>query len=557
MVSDKFRRQLRQEALKWQADQLISPDQYRRLAARYQFSQIDTNARDRFIAILMVLGGVLLGIGVLTFVAANWQSIPRSVKMALLLLLLVAVEGTGFYLWRWRSPSERESPRSSAAGMGHAPRESGGEVESESGVESGNESDDDAGDESDDVLEDLEETLGGHRESWQRRLGHGLLIFGCLILGGNLALMGQLFHQSGSAAGLCLVWGLGVAAMSYGLRLTSLGVLSAALMGVGYWTGIRDFTFGDASAGLQPILTQMPLIAALLFVPLAYWCRSRVVFGIAAIATVSSFVVVLTDLWGQARDPFGVTAAIAFTLPIALLWAYDGTLWTQAVARLRGQSEPTPPETLFRPVARVLAIVGFCGLVYGLSFYDIWNYWTPLPAEDRSTLLVVVGTLLSNPSFLIVGALALAFWIYLGWPRIGQQWRLVQTDLVLLVMLIIVGLLPIWHLTVTPIPVVATVLLNGLLFVLAAGLIREGLADGDRRQFWFGLLLLILQLLSRVFEYETGLLLKSMVFLLCGVAVIVIGLWFERYVRSFDSPDSDSDFPHRRINPARPDEEVS
>lgn len=61
---------------------------------------------------------------------------------------------------------------------------------------------------------------------------------------------------------------------------------------------------------------------------------------------------------------------------------------------------------------------------------------------------------------------------------------------------------------------------------------RDGLADGQRRIFWSGLALVTLQILSRLLEYETALLLKSVVFLLCGVGVMVIGLWFERYVRT-------------------------
>jgi len=50
--------------------------------------------------------------------------------------------------------------------------------------------------------------------------------------------------------------------------------------------------------------------------------------------------------------------------------------------------------------------------------------------------------------------------------------------------------------------------------------------------------MLTLQILSRVLEYETGLLVKSLVFVICGVGVIFVGLWFERYVRTLrmDAP---------------------
>jgi len=67
------------------------------------------------------------------------------------------------------------------------------------------------------------------------------------------------------------------------------------------------------------------------------------------------------------------------------------------------------------------------------------------------------------------------------------------------------------------------------------GLIREGLSQGQRRLFWGGMVLLTLQIFSRMLEYNTDLLFKSFVLLLCGLGVITAGLWFERYVRTIRS----------------------
>ena len=80
--------------------------------------------------------------------------------------------------------------------------------------------------------------------------------------------------------------------------------------------------------------------------------------------------------------------------------------------------------------------------------------------------------------------------------------------------------------------------MNVLLAVLSLGMMREGLGSGNRVPFWWGLVMLTLQILSRVLEYETGLLVKSLVFVICGVGVIFVGLWFERYVRTLrmDAP---------------------
>ncbi|MDJ0555255.1 MAG: hypothetical protein QNJ68_12600 [Microcoleaceae cyanobacterium MO_207.B10] len=92
-----------------------------------------------------------------------------------------------------------------------------------------------------------------------------------------------------------------------------------------------------------------------------------------------------------------------------------------------------------------------------------------------------------------------------------------------------------WHLSINKIPEIATWVINIEMFLLAAGLIRIGLVQGIRGAFWGGLVLLTLQILSRTFEYNTGLILKSFVLILCGLGVIAAGLWFERYLSSSSS----------------------
>lgn len=174
MISDKFRHQLHHEAELWRAEGLINDSQYEQLSERYQFNLLDTTARNRFVMILIGLGSILIGLGVITFVAANWQELSREAKVTLLLSLFIGVNIAGFYLWR--------QPHGA-----------------------------------------------------QQRLGHGLLILGALILGANMGLMGQMFHISNPFYELLLAWGVGVLAMAYSLRLTSLGVLSILLIWLGYW----------------------------------------------------------------------------------------------------------------------------------------------------------------------------------------------------------------------------------------------------------------------------------------------------------------------------------
>ncbi len=107
MVSDEFRHQLRHEARLWCAEGLINADQYQQLKERYQLNSLETVARERFTTILIGAGNILLGLGVLTFVAANWQAGSRELKFALLLSLLIGVNVAGFYLWRQHGKADR------------------------------------------------------------------------------------------------------------------------------------------------------------------------------------------------------------------------------------------------------------------------------------------------------------------------------------------------------------------------------------------------------------------------------------------------------------------
>jgi uncharacterized membrane protein len=174
MLPTKFRRQLRREADLWAQEGLIDRTTHDRIATRYQFSALDVESRNSLITLLMGLGCVLIGIGVLTFVAANWQLLAREWRVGILLGAFIAINLLGFYLWR--------------------------------------------------------EPDGG-----KHRLGQGLLLLGALMLGGNMALMGQMFHVRGESFQLLIAWAVGVLLMAYSLRLTSLGILAQILMGLGYW----------------------------------------------------------------------------------------------------------------------------------------------------------------------------------------------------------------------------------------------------------------------------------------------------------------------------------
>lgn len=88
---------LKREVPKWEEKNLISAKQAEDL---FQFYKIKSGEvkKTNLITTLSVIGAALLGIGVILFVAANWQEIPPNIKTILLLAVTFGTFYIGYYL---------------------------------------------------------------------------------------------------------------------------------------------------------------------------------------------------------------------------------------------------------------------------------------------------------------------------------------------------------------------------------------------------------------------------------------------------------------------------
>jgi uncharacterized membrane protein len=271
MQTPDFRRKLRQEANLWQQDGLIDQDFYVRLADRYQFDRIEDEAGNRFVTILTGLGCVLIGLGVLSFVAANWQYLDKTWRIVVILTALVAINTTGFYLWRQPAITR----------------------------------------------------LGNN----QRRFGEGFLLLGALLFGANIALLAQLFHIGGEVGVLFMGWSIGVLIMAYLLQMASLGVFSIVLMGLGYWSfAFNQGVLASIPSWAQLLYEHMPIFAAASFGLLAYRCKSLPVFGLSTIAWLTALqfagVSYTFRFYDYDKTPVKLLAiAVVCGLPPLCLWA--------------------------------------------------------------------------------------------------------------------------------------------------------------------------------------------------------------------------------------------
>lgn len=150
---------------------LITGEQRDKIIAHFNVKE-DSN---RFLAIISFVGAVLVAAGIVLLIAANWDAIPRGVKLATSLVLMLAAHAGGWWL--------RE------------------------------------------VKPDY------------RKTGEALHLIGSLLFLGNIALVGQIYHLVSRPPNAFLLWWAGIVALPWLLRSKAHHLL--ALLAFGIWFGFE------------------------------------------------------------------------------------------------------------------------------------------------------------------------------------------------------------------------------------------------------------------------------------------------------------------------------
>lgn len=161
-MSTKFRAALRNELPIWIQKGILTEETARQLASTYQLDNLKAESSSLLSAVIFTIGGLLLGGGLISLVAANWEAIPTALKLTLLFSALLAFHILGHWLW--------------------------------------------------------------HSKHW-RRLGHALIFCGCLVFGANIGLVAQIFHVSNNWYSGFGAWALGSLVMAWAIRSWIIGVL--------------------------------------------------------------------------------------------------------------------------------------------------------------------------------------------------------------------------------------------------------------------------------------------------------------------------------------------
>jgi len=246
-----------------------------------------------------------------------------------------------------------------------------------------------------------------------------------------------------------------------------------------------------------------PFVAAALFIPYCYWRKSTFTFTLTLLAVALGTILTCGNMPG---DEFLVPMSI---IAIGLLYACWGLV---ALGGTKFKSFGSPAIYLgYFAVSIPVYLCSFRGFAQEMSYTN--NAFGPdsFPQAAAALTAFVVGLLLVIPAIgrsrhnvalmKVFSAVMVAFGLYLIGSISGSEF-------------IFAGLANIAFLT------------------LAVALLWIARDLEDRRLFWSGIIMVALMVVSRSFEYETGLIIKAVAFTAGGVAVIVAGVVFEKFLKA-------------------------
>ncbi|HLQ36322.1 MAG TPA: DUF2157 domain-containing protein, partial [Planctomycetota bacterium] len=264
-MSNAFRAGLRRELPKWRAEGVVDEATARGLVARYR---LDQQAVDVTTAAIYLLGALLIGGGVISFVAWNWERLPDALKLALGGAVMLAADLLGYRWWK----ITRTRPR----------------------------------------------------------IGHAIVCLGTLIYGANIALVAQVFHIHSDWYGGLGAWAIGATIAGWALTSlpnAALGVVLLLLWSSGFvddhhaWSPLGPYLLAGVFLPLALRTRSRPLfalVAVATIAALGIGAGTETRHGAAAVASLLAGCAALTA-WPfacRAGSAAGSLAAVARALGV-------------------------------------------------------------------------------------------------------------------------------------------------------------------------------------------------------------------------------------------------
>ena len=217
-TSEPFLDRLKREIPLWVSEGVVTEAESQRILARYgeeYQAKIKIQRQGRLTQIISVLGAVLVGVGVLLFIGANWTEMPTGIKLMLIFGSIAVAYGSGIWL-----------------------------------------------------------TAVGYEKT-----GSALVFLGALLYGAGIALIAQIYHLPANSGMIFLLWASGVFLSGLALRSPLLLAFSAMLFTAWTVFSHSTGSFIFFNFGWRETIHAWYLIPSALLFASAYWLRQEAVLG--------------------------------------------------------------------------------------------------------------------------------------------------------------------------------------------------------------------------------------------------------------------------------------
>jgi uncharacterized membrane protein len=313
------------------------------------------------------------------------------------------------------------------------------------------------------------------------------------VFGASIFLIAQMYHLRGEPYVAFGVWTLGALALAYATfsSPTMLLVCVTSLVWAVGWISTHPHDF-----------SWYPIALCIVCIPFLA-CRCCLTFTGLLFAAGA---VVLTAADRDSAEEWSVFLGL-FAI---------GALYRGLGLCLEGMGDPTRRMSL--PALRI------GGLVVSLTAYSLSWHIEPEHNSVIENLWVAEGWLWVVLLGIVYIAAAASWFAALKRPS-GEGARRVKHLTMLVAALLVTAGIAVGH------NILLSVTANLALLAIAGGLLWEAVVAGQRQEFWLGLGLLVLVIVSRFLEWDTHLMVKSAVFILCGIGVTLGGVRFEKHLK--------------------------
>ena len=354
MARDEFASRLRDEVRQWEADGIIAAEQAEAIRDRYASDAPEAGGSaigNRVVSIIAIMGAVLIGLGIITFIAANWTAISREVK-----LVLMVVGTPSIYVIGW---------------------------------------------------------FVGYRYGYPR-IGIAILLLGAIAFGASIHLVAQAYHVPVNHPNLVPMWFLGVIPLAYVIRSQAMMGLSIILLLVAAGFRVQEWMpeLDEETVLIVPLYLTLGMF---LFAAGRAQARFEVtlpfarIFDVVGLLTVAAALYVLSfhEFW----DSWDWYDARVLNEPSLEYWLVVGVAWAAGVVAIGvagwrdgvGQLEQITWE------ASAVAAMGLiaAGMWLGIAYGDEWLWWAFNLVMLGGVLALIAAGYRWNRAYLINIAVAI------------------------------------------------------------------------------------------------------------------------------------------------------